>query len=221
MGRGPTARSLISKVVKGYRFFEGDDPVIPHAVRYGTNPLAVIVGDNGAGKSVFRRLVGLACKDAGIEFISLSMESRTGGMMGAMTAMVYGSENWEATGVNSAKLVTTGIATCQKRTKDHVIFWDEPDTGMSDEMAAGAGKMILNFALKKPKHTKAIFVVSHNRYMVRKLCAAHPHYIHLGTFPQVSLEQWATRPVEPADLKEVAEESIKRFRRITAMTKEK
>ena len=216
-----TARSLIRKVVEGYRFFEGDDPVIPHVVRYGKNPLAVVVGSNGAGKSVFRRLVGFACKDAGIELIPLSMEARAGGTMGAMGAFVYGSEHWEATGVNSAKLVTTGIATCQKRTKDHVIFWDEPDTGMSDEMAAGAGKMILNFALKKPKHTKAIFVVSHNRYMIRKLVAVRPHYVHLGSFPQVSLEQWATRPVEPADLEETAKASTERFRRITAMAKEK
>lgn len=219
MGRGPTARSLIQEVIKGYRFFEGDDPVIQHAVKYGKNPLAVIVGPNGAGKSVFRRLVGFSCKDAGVEFIHLSMQARTSSMV--ENAFIYGSEQYEATGVNSARTVMTGISTCQGRDKDHVIFWDEPDTGMSDEMAAGAGKLILNFVLKKPTHTKAIFVVSHNRYMVRKLAAALPHYVHLGAFPQTSLEDWATRPVEPADLELAAAEGIARFRRITAMTKEK
>lgn len=216
-----TAQTLVRDAISGYCFFEGDDPVIPHVVRYGRNPLVVLTGSNGGGKSLFRKVIGLACKDVGLEFIHLSMEGRTGGVMGAMTSFVYGSENWEATGLNSARTVTTGIKTCHGREHDHVIFWDEPDTGMSDELASGTGKLILNFALKKPKRTKAIFVVSHNRYLMRKLAAAKPHFIHMGRHLYNSLEEWATRPVEPADVQAAIDEGIARFRRISAMTKRK
>lgn len=221
MTKQPTARTLTRDVIKGFKFFGDKDPVIPHTLHYGRNPLVVVTGDNGGGKSIFRRLVGFACKDAGVEFIHLSMEGRTGGMMGAMASFVYGSENWEATGLNSVRTVTGGIKTCRERDSDHVIFWDEPDTGMSDELAAGAGKLILNFILKKPKHTKAVFVVSHNRYLVRKLAAAKPHFLHMGRHPYASLEEWATRPVEPADVEAAMEEGITRSRRISAMTKGK
>lgn len=217
--RRPTVRTLIRDAIEGYRFFEGDNPAIPHFVRYGKNPLAVIVGSNGGGKSMFRRVIAALCRQARIELIGLSMESRTTG--GVENAFIYGSETWQATGINSLRTVTTGITTCEKRKSDHVVFWDEPDTGMSDELAAGAGKRILNFALKPPKHTKAIFVVSHNRYLVRKLAAAEPHYVHIGSSPQPTLEDWATRPVEPADPEEVEAESLARFRRISSMLKGK
>jgi hypothetical protein len=212
-----TARSLIREVIDGFTLFEGPSPAIPHHVAYGRNPLAVVVGGNAAGKSVFRRFAGKICRDRKTEFIGLSMEARAGGSMGVVKAFVYGDESSQATGACSAGLITTGIRTCRGRSSGHVIFWDEPDTGMSDELAAGSGRLILDLALEKPEHTKAIFVVSHNRYLVRELLAANPHYVHLGSNPCGSLKEWCDRPVEPADPQAVMDEGLERFRRIIAL----
>lgn len=213
-----SARSIVRAVLSGYALFGDEDPIIRSSVRFGRNPLTVVVGPNASGKSIFRRLAGEECRKAGVEFISLSMEKRSGG--GVVNAFIYGDESWESTGLLSARTVTTGISTCQSREKDHVIFWDEPDTGMSDEMAAAAGKAILNFVLKKPKRTRAIFVVSHNRYLLRKLAAAKPHFVCLGDpLACSSLEEWVSRPVEPADLGQALEEGSALFRRISARKK--
>jgi hypothetical protein len=74
---------------------------------------------------------------------------------------------------------------------------------------------------QKPKHTRAIFVVSHNRYLVRELLPAKPHYVHIGSDPLDSLKAWTERPVSAADPEKVEAESLARFRRISAMLKEK
>jgi hypothetical protein len=178
-----------------------------------------VLGDNAGGKSFFRRIISQMCREAEVEAIGLSMEGRKFG--GAMSAFVYGDESWESTGQCSSRTVLTGINTCRNRTKPHVIYWDEPDLGLSDSWAAGAGVVIREFAEKPGEHTRAIFVVTHSRALVDQLVAIEPHYLHLGGDAPDTLSDWLTRPVVPRDLATLSDAAHKRFKAIQRILNKK
>ena len=160
----------------------------------GAADFAVIVGPNASGKSVFRRLVSMKARDQEAESIHLSMEGRTDTTTGVVRAFLYGDEHDSSTGHLSANLVIGGISTALGRDSPHVIFWDEPDVGLSDEYAAGAAQAIVKFVKEKKEHTKAVFVVTHRRSMVLELAKANPHVVLFGG-EHATLHAWLTRAV--------------------------
>jgi hypothetical protein len=181
------------------------------------NPLVVVVGDNAGGKSFFRRVVsvvaGHATKDT--EFIHLSMEGRMQSV--AWRSFIYGDEQYHCTGENSGGTVLTGIRTCLDRESRHVIFWDEPDLGLSDSWAAGMGQTLAQFSKDATKHTLAAFVVTHSKALVGQLLGTQPTYLHVGKAPEKApqtLQEWLDAPVAPRDLAQLKEESRKRYRKI-------
>ena len=112
------------------------------------------------------------------------MQGRVGATsdFGMFRTMIYGDEQRDATGANSAMLVETGITTARKREKPHIIIWDEPEIGMAEGAAMGLGQAIGDFANKPGKHTVAIVVITHSRPLVRELLAAsskRPHFVHM------------------------------------------
>jgi len=195
----------------------------------------LVLGENAGGKSFFRRLVRLATsrprakdKDKGgpfpvHEIIHLSMEGRAGGM--AFSSMVYGSENWQSTGQNSAHTVLGGIKTATGRDHEVIVYWDEPDLGMSAACAAGVGVALKDFTQEAPEHVQAVFVTTHSPALVAQLlhCEARPYYLYLGSQvgPQ-TIEDWVkyqtdlvwTPIIGPEKLAEV---SYGRFKDIQAI----
>jgi hypothetical protein len=156
---------------------------IPAFFEPGRGNLAVIVGENASGKSFMRRIVTQICRETKVECIPISMEGR-GGNYGGMRGFIYGDETWESTGVNSAGTVQMGIKTCKDRTTPHVIFWDEPDLGLSENGAAGVGRAIADYMIRQNPMTLAAVVVTHSKPLVREMNRAYadldPHYLHLG-----------------------------------------
>lgn len=214
------ANTLLKRVLDLDYFVPNDKgvtPIVHHRIK-GQDPLVVVTGDNASGKSFIRRLVSAIARKNSVESIHISMEGRSGAdMTGGMRAFVYGSEEWRSTGENSANTVITGIRTCQGREKPHVMFWDEPDLGLSDSWAAGVGVSIRKFAEDAPKHTKAIFVVTHSKPLVAQLIPFDPHFLYLGEDPPKSLTDWLERPVIPRDIEELGKISHKRFLLIQAI----
>lgn len=194
----------------------GLPPAIPYYRVDGQGPLVVMVGDNASGKSFARRIVCSLAQRSEIEAIHISMEKRAKSTyMGAAHAFVYGSEEWQSTGENSASTVTVGIRTCQGRESDHIIFWDEPDLGLSDSWAAGMGVALRNFAQMPPEHTKAACIVTHSKALVSQLVELNPTYVFFGdSEPPESLAAWIAQPVVPRDLEQLKNLSHKRFLRI-------
>ena len=219
-----SALTLTEQILAELAYFQpdGDEPpAIPHVWKQGRNPLVVVVGDNAGGKSFFRRLVQGACSHSKVECIAISMEGRETSP-GFVKACVYGTEQWDATGANSAHTILMGIKTCRERDKPHTIFWDEPDLGLSDSWAAGAGVAIREFAQDLPEHTRAVYVVSHSKALVRELLPAQPHYLHLGSVEApVDLTGWLEQPVKPRDLSKLSEAGHQRFKRIQRILNEK
>lgn len=215
-----TAQGLLNRVLKTPYFGE----VIPYHKVGGTAPLVVVVGENASGKSFFRRVVTSVCQHVTkkqIECIPLSMEARSSSMMGAMKGFVYGDESYESTGVNSVYLVTGGIKTSRSRDNPHVVFWDEPDLGLSGGYAAGLGKTLCEYANNPPKHLVAAFVVTHSRELLSQVLPCDPIYIHLGRDPSPTLQEWIDRPVKPLDPTGLKAESHKTFKKIQRVLNKK
>jgi hypothetical protein len=219
------AGSMAKRVLDSYLVFSpegGAEPVIPHLFVRGRDPLVVVVGSNSSGKSVFRRLLEGDYREKKVECISISMYGRCQGSFGGAKSFIYGDEGWNATGVNSAHTVLNGINTCRGRGSAHVMSWDEPDIGMSDEGAAAMGIAIREFAQDPPKHTKGIFIITHSRHLAAQLVPVRPHYLYCGAgrgAAPPTLGEWASREVVPADLRTLADEGHAMFKRIQTFLK--
>ncbi len=211
-----TIETLIDHVLDLQYFHENDDGQVPIPVLRdgGVGRFAVVLGENASGKSFFRRCVTAVAHEGGAEPIPISMEGR-GLSYGGIGGLIYGDEAWQSTGQNSVGTVLGGITTCRNREKPHVMFWDEPDLGLSDSWAAGMGIALREFAEDLPKHTKAVFLVTHSRALVRELLPVKPHYLYLGDAagPRTFVE-WLNRPIEPRPIETLHEESMRRFRMI-------
>jgi hypothetical protein len=220
MTKPSTALWVVRKILSKWTYFSGKNPPIPALWVEGDVPLFLVLGENAGGKSFFRRCVReLTRRDTSIkEVIHISMQGRAGvNRMGPMKAFIYGDEEWQSTGENSAVTVETALRTCQGRKESHLLYWDEPDIGMSDGAAAGVGIVLAKFVDELPEHTKGIFVTTHNRVMVEQLLRLKPHYIHLGCEPPQApptLEAWIARPVVPILPAALAEASRRRFKAI-------
>jgi hypothetical protein len=213
-----TARKLLDHVL-GLDYFQPEGkkpPAIPYRLVEGKDPLVVIVGENASGKSFARRCVQFIASNEKVETISISMERRAGGdVTGGMRGFIYGTEDWQSTGENSVGTVLGGIRTCQGRDTPHVMFWDEPDLGLSDSWAAGVGVAIRKFVDDPPKHTRAVFVVTHSKPLVAQLVDFEPHYLYLGDGDAPpSLAEWMKTPIIPRDIELLKEQSHERFLRI-------
>lgn len=213
-----STKQLVEKTLE-LDYFQDPKPAIPYVWKPGKadNPLVVVVGENAGGKSFFRRCVSAVCRDDAnkVEVIPISMEGRRQVAYNIGLSFVYGSEDWEATGVNSIGTVLSGINTCRGRETKHVIIWDEPDIGLSEGNAASVGKAIADFTREPPAHTKASIVITHRKALVGQLLPMEPHYLFLGDpdGPE-SLDAWILQPPVIRPLEEIKERSRKRFQSI-------
>lgn len=213
------AKGLVDRVL-GLRYFrplpaeEGGEIPIPAFFRPGDGALIVIVGENASGKSFFRRLFKATCSHATprVECIDISMEGRNRDY-GGLRSLIYGCEEYESTGVNSTRTVTTGIRTCESRTSPHTIFWDEPDLGLSENGAAGMGLAIASYMRNPNPLTVAACVVTHSKPLVRELAGLNPHYIFVGDGDApTTLQGWLDLPLTPRSPEDVQASGLRRFK---------
>jgi hypothetical protein len=172
------------------------------------------VGGNASGKSFFRKIIQCVCQEAEVEVISISMQRRINHDGNPGLAFVYGDEEWCSTGENSAKTVLGAIRTSQVRTNRHVIFWDEPDIGLSDEWSASVGLTIREFIENATDSLVTAIVVTHNKSLLRPLRKVKPHFMCFGDNPSANLKEWLIRPLIVRPLSELKDESVRRFKLI-------
>lgn len=210
-------------VILDLAYFQGEDPAIPFRRVDGEGKVILVVGDNASGKSFCRRIVQAVCQKTKIECIPISVEGRRKISYMPWLTMVYGDEEHEATGVNSTNTVLSGIHTSKGRDTKHVIFWDEPDLGLSEAWAAGVGQKLAEFAKNPPEHLQAALIVSHSRALIREMLPANPFYLHLGVSAEKApptLKDWVERPIVPRDPTKLPELSRERFKKIQQILNE-
>jgi energy-coupling factor transporter ATP-binding protein EcfA2 len=210
-----TAPTLVTQCLEA-KYFKGDAaPIktkfVPSA---SENKLILVLGGNAAGKSFFRRIVRTACHKTKTECMAISMEGRREVAYNPPLLFVYGDESHSSTGSNSASTILTGIRSSQSRleSEKHVIFWDEPDVGLSESWAASGGAEIASFALQPPNPLVAAIVVTHSKPMVRELAKASPHVLLVGENAPQSLQEWLDEPVVVRPLQELQEAHMRQFR---------
>lgn len=162
-----------------------------------TERLVLVLGENGAGKSLLRRVVS---QTVGRDVVALSMEDR-----GYPSAAVdYAGEGQDSTGSLSARALRNTLARSGRRHREHIVVLDEPDLGASDNLAAGIGLALADW-LASPQSEPAfgVFVTTHNRAMVTELIRGRsPHLLWFGPDAPGTVAEWLARPIVPRTLDE-------------------
>lgn len=190
----------------------GDTP-IPVTFLPGAGQLVLAVGGNASGKSFYRRVVQAVCKINGdIECIHLSMEGRRSS---SYAGFIYGDENDHSTGQNSAHTVVTALEVSKLREHPHVIFWDEPDFGLSESWSESMGLEIYRGVTQDPSpNLVAAFLVTHSRHLLKPLLGLNPHTLIFDENAPTSLQEYLDRPVTIQPLSLLQELSLQRYRKI-------
>jgi len=179
--------------------------------------LVIVVGQNGAGKSMLRRMIKMGANQRRIYVMDFSQQGRT--TEGFMRGAVYGDESWESTGYISIQVFRKAFR--QEPDKDYLLIWDEPEIGLSEESQLGVTQLIKQKMIdeRDPRLLGCVFM-THSRLFVQQFLD-YPKLAFVdmdGKFD--SAAQWATRKAKPADLEKVCERGHKRFQKITKMLKD-
>lgn len=205
-----------------YEFFYGDKPAIDFALKEGPKKAKLIIaaGENASGKSFYRRLVQIDCQDRKVECIHVSVEARRRVSEQPWMVFVYGDEERDSTGSNSANTILGGIKTSRGRDTKHVIVFDEPDLGMSEGASMGAGTAIAEFLANPPEHLEACVLITHSRHLLAKLKDIPYHFLHFGK-EEHDVDSWITRPVLERSLGDLREKNHERFKNIQGIINER
>jgi hypothetical protein len=174
--------------------------------------LLVITGENASGKSMIRRFISSLAKKNNIEPISVSPELKQNG--GIASCFIFGDESWKASGCIAANVVMGAISNSQKREHQHIVILDEPDMGMSDNLAAGCSKKITEYCSISPKNLKLFVVITHRKAMMEVFQKEGCSHMRVGD-NKSDLFKLCREKIKPADPEEVIEKSMELFRTLT------
>lgn len=205
----------ILKIVESGRWLGADSPIVGH-IRYHHPNICVITGPNVSGKSMMRKIIHTRYSDRKIEFIHLSQSGRC--ESGIMKSMIYGTEREDSTGCNSAKTLLTAIKSGINRQTPFALFFDEPEIGCSEELAAGMTIRLIN-DFDKMKNLVGLFIVSHSKQVLKRFAELNPTHIHLEKEYR-TLESWVNREIVPTeDLEGLKSEAHKKWSDIEKMAR--
>lgn len=182
--------------------------------------LCLVLGDNASGKSMLRKLLTEVGRkhEPRIGSIHTSMSARCSS--GIARLAMYGSEDDDSTGYNSAHTVEGAIRTSRQRAEPHILIFDEPDTGLSDRWARSAGREIAALLRDPPASLVAVFLITHRRPLVEELLPLRPSAVLVGHEWPTSLQDWVagdTRDVP--SLAELHDEGFRRWQAIEGVFK--
>lgn len=184
------------------------DDIIEVADTIKPNKITILVGSNGIGKSMVRKILPTRMEEKGIKVASISMERRAGiNGFEAMNAFIRDTE-WNPTSMESFHQVEGLLSQ-----KDRYLVFDEPEVGMGDETILGLC-IYLNKLIKKGiknKEIKGALFITHSKLLVQFL--EHDKFISLDDMEMTS-EDWCNREIFPIKLEELQERSTLVFREI-------
>jgi hypothetical protein len=200
----PSFSSLLNTVRAAEVFKDPDSPladrlhVVSNKQRMHDSKLALVVGNNSSGKSLLRRELQAACNDVDLETLDLSMELRSH-EDAELRGEYYGNEEILSTGVISISSVLRLIGASKNEKRKHVIILDEPDVGLSDEVAAGVALELVSFLQEAPSKLVGVLLITHRRAMLDCCYEADPILLFVGPRAEAptSLNQWNSRKIVP------------------------
>lgn len=181
--------------------------------------VAIFTGENATGKSLFADgIIRALAKKAGFEGIISNMKIRTEG--GIRPVFMFGDETNESTGYISARSISTGISTCEKRTNPHILILDEPEIGLSPKYQAVLGKKLNLFCANLPDLTKGVVICSHSKILVQQLNIPF-HFLRFGD--TLSCSEWLAQDdysMGEDDFEALLHLGIDKFREISKFLKQ-
>lgn len=205
-------QDIIKSIATG-RWFDDNSP-FRCVIQEGHPKLCVITGPNCSGKSLLRQILHTRYHERQVEYIHLSYAGRC--QSGMKRAVIYGDQDEDSTGYNSVKVILKTIQTGHAREKPFAIMLDEPEIGCSEEVQAALAQRILQNLHMPQLH--GFFIITHSREFVRQLLPANPTHWRLD-LDNLSLLQYVSRQVEPADLEKLMEVGLERWRLVNSMLK--
>lgn len=177
----PDPETGVAPLLRTYAFSEVDVPAF------------LVSGLNASGKSILTNMVEILARDCGFAHRCVSMDNRTSSS-GLERAMIFGSESDQSTGFISTGAVIKGLKASQTGDKPAVLILDEPDIGLSEELAGAMGEYIAQHIVDSDHNLKFIMVVSHSRPLFERIIeklAYQPHVAFMGS-TETTFNQWLT-----------------------------
>ena len=183
----------------------GDAPFAAHFTE-GNSRVAVVVGGNATGKSLYVRVLSSRASNKEVLPISISIRERTGAgtsdMAGMRRMMMFGDESEQSTGATSVETVRRGFSNLAEHAKERqaLLILDEPEMGLSEDYAAAMGQWLAWQArdLATPNEM-GVVVVTHSRALVRSLVSTlavvlqSPHFVNMDGPEEIC--EWLDNPV--------------------------
>lgn len=196
---------FVNRVYK-ISFLGGENPAIQTKFHKGSSPIFLITGQNASGKSLLRRVISQVSRQLKLKIHEISPESKWSAKEGSTTLVVHrinisGYEQDDSTGYNSIKGTLKTMEWAKEDADPNILFLDEPDLGLSEEYAAGLGQHIAQYVRNLSPNTKAVFIITHNRYLINEILPLNPHFWRVGD--TMNLQQWLNRKIEPRDVKDL------------------
>lgn len=211
-------KEIVDAIVRG-KWFNGEDAPFKCSFTWDNPNLVIITGPNTCGKSVLRKIIHNRCGDANLMYVSCSQEGRTSSS-GLQRLMMYGNENEDSTGYNSAKQLISCMKSIKKYDKPCVVMLDEPEIGCSEEVQAAIGERIADELsnMEAMPAVKCFFMVTHSRQVISHVMRAKPSHWRLAD-DGMTLDQFLNREIVPANLEALIEQGKKTWSVVNNLTR--
>lgn len=176
--------------------------------------VAIVYGDNAAGKSFIGKLVETVARSQNIHCMSAAVRNRTSS--GVAKAMVFGDEETQSTGQTSLSVMQLALKTANNDDKDCLITLDEPDIGLSRKYSKALGKYLASQANSLPEN-KMFIVITHNIDMLQSyLDDLSVPFLTLGVNTDKTLSEWMSDDTDAllGDFEKLNDIALQRWRAI-------
>lgn len=199
---------ILQSVIEGNVFKEH----FKCSLQVAHSKLCIVTGPNASGKSLLRKVLNSHYGKHKMLLIHLSQAARS--RSGIEKVMMYGSEEDDSTGVISISVFLKAFKNIDMKAEPTGLLIDEPEIGCSEEVQMAMGSHIAKKIQELPM-LHGCYVVTHSRLLVQSLLHLKPTHFRLQD--DMTLEQWANRSVQPADLEKVIEQGREGYRLVNSI----
>lgn len=192
------------------------------------NRLTILVGQNGCGKSLIRKQLGVRFSNefndsnkTHTKAVSMQLRTEQRAEYGALSTVMHDS-SYVPTSLTSFNLVQSMMKCTENKISDYLIL-DEIEIGMSEESILGMSKYMLENIDTWVNNSLGLLLITHSRVLVQELMSNYDcDFVYLGYNEiEYDYDKWLTRNLTPTDFEYLSEWSDKLFKTVLNKSREK